>query len=73
MSQQYRKMCEAIKTAHYMRQVLFKESALNEYQRGVYNGFELLCAILESREPNVKSRFELDILEDFKDKQGSEK
>jgi hypothetical protein len=65
MSQQYRKMCEAIKTAHYMRQVLFKESALDEYQRGVYNGFELLCAILESREPKIKSRLELDIIEDM--------
>lgn len=53
MSHQHRKLSEAIRAAHYLKRTLEIEAAKSEYSRGLYNGFELIKAILEQRDPKL--------------------
>lgn len=53
MSHQQRKLSEAIRAAHYLKQILKSEVTTSEYSRGVYNGFELISSILLGRDAEI--------------------
>ena len=56
MSSHTRKLTETIRTIEALKKALKSTAPNSEYQRGLYNGVEMVRGLLQNQEPEILDR-----------------